>query len=85
MKKIIFLFSVLVVALYTRQGNVFIWNDYYIQKDFFSLGDQICTSRRESNYCIPASEIKLLEKNPSNTVIEIKDIDRGIKVKGGMS
>ena len=82
MKKIIFLFPVLVVALYTQQGNVFLWKDYYIQQDFFSQADQVCTVRKGLSYCIPAAEIKCLEKNLSNTVIEIRDADRGIKIKG---
>ena len=82
MKKIIFLFPVLVVALYTQQGNVFLLKDYYIQQDFFSQADQVCTVRKGLSYCIPAAEIKRLEKNSS--AVEIRDIDRGVKI-GGIS
>ena len=77
-----FFIIVFAVALYTQQGNVFLWKDYFIQQDFFSRADQVCTFRQGLIYCIPASEIKYIEKNSPNAVFEIKDVDRGIKIKG---
>ena len=76
-----FFVVLLAIAVYTQQGNVFVWKDYFIRQDFFSRSDQVCTVRLGLDYCIPASEIKRLEKD-SSRITEIKDFDRNIKIRG---